>query len=145
MFFRASTDLARYFHMRHRPVGKVPSATRERALRCSIGTRSHRLYGCSYDCRHLIKSILILIPLFGLHSLFVMWVFYHKNEGHTIWYYISVIFKAVFGDLQVIIADSTSQLFVLLFPGVFHVADLFLLQYGDSLRSPSTSSTHPSE
>lgn len=30
-----------------------------------------------------------------------MWVFYHKNQGHTIWYYISVIFKAVFGDLQV--------------------------------------------
>ncbi|CAF4463271.1 unnamed protein product [Rotaria socialis] len=50
--------------------------------------------------RHLIKSILILIPLFGLHSLFVIWVFYHKNQGHTIWYYISVIFKAVFGDLQ---------------------------------------------
>lgn len=50
--------------------------------------------------RHLIKSILILIPLFGLHSLFVMWVFYHKNQGHTIWYYIAVIFKAVFGDLQ---------------------------------------------
>ena len=52
--------------------------------------------------RHLIKSILILIPLFGLHSLFVMWVFYHKNQGHTIWYYIAVIFKAIFGDLQVI-------------------------------------------
>ncbi|CAF3398188.1 unnamed protein product, partial [Rotaria sp. Silwood2] len=50
--------------------------------------------------RHLIKSILILIPLFGLHSLFVIWVFYHRNQGHTIWYYISVIFKAVFGDLQ---------------------------------------------
>ncbi|CAF1031034.1 unnamed protein product [Rotaria sordida] len=50
--------------------------------------------------RHLIKSILILIPLFGLHSLFVIWVFYHKNQGHTIWYYVSVIFKAVFGDLQ---------------------------------------------
>ncbi|CAF1248334.1 unnamed protein product [Adineta steineri] len=50
--------------------------------------------------RHLIKSILILIPLFGLHSLFVIWVFYHKNQAHTIWYYISVIFKAVFGDLQ---------------------------------------------
>ncbi|CAF0945021.1 unnamed protein product [Rotaria sordida] len=50
--------------------------------------------------RHLIKSILILIPLFGLHSLFVMWVFYHKNQGHTIWYYIAVIFKAIFGDLQ---------------------------------------------
>lgn len=52
--------------------------------------------------RHLIKSILILIPLFGLHSLFVVWVFYHKNQGHTIWYYIAVIFKAIFGDLQVI-------------------------------------------
>ncbi|CAF1038987.1 unnamed protein product [Rotaria sp. Silwood1] len=50
--------------------------------------------------RHLIKSILILIPLFGLHSLFVIWVFYNKNQGHTIWYYISVMFKAVFGDLQ---------------------------------------------
>ncbi|CAF4532157.1 unnamed protein product [Rotaria sp. Silwood2] len=50
--------------------------------------------------RHLIKSILILIPLFGLHSLFVMWVFYHKKQGHTIWYYIAVIFKAIFGDLQ---------------------------------------------
>ncbi|UJR22108.1 hypothetical protein I4U23_025173 [Adineta vaga] len=50
--------------------------------------------------RHLIKSILILIPLFGLHSLFVIWVFYHKNQGHTIWYYMTVIFKAVFGDLQ---------------------------------------------
>jgi hypothetical protein len=55
----------------------------------------------SFFSRHLIKSILILIPLFGLHSLFVMWVFYHKNQGHTIWYYISVIFKAIFGDLQV--------------------------------------------
>jgi hypothetical protein len=31
-----------------------------------------------------------------------MWVFYHKNQGHTVWYYIAVIFKAVFGDLQVI-------------------------------------------
>ncbi|CAF3661929.1 unnamed protein product [Rotaria socialis] len=50
--------------------------------------------------RHLIKSILILIPLFGLHSLFVMWVFHHKNQGHTVWYYIAVMFKAVFGDLQ---------------------------------------------
>ncbi|CAM4785201.1 unnamed protein product [Rotaria magnacalcarata] len=50
--------------------------------------------------RHLIKSIIILIPLFGLHSLFVMWVFHHKNQGHTIWYYIVVMFKAVFGDLQ---------------------------------------------
>ncbi|CAF3420437.1 unnamed protein product [Rotaria sp. Silwood1] len=50
--------------------------------------------------RHLIKSILILIPLFGLHSLFVMWVFYHEKQGHTIWYYIAVIFKAIFGDLQ---------------------------------------------
>ena len=29
-----------------------------------------------------------------------MWVFYHQNQGHTIWYFISVIFKAIFGDLQ---------------------------------------------
>lgn len=54
-----------------------------------------------FRLRHLIKSILILIPLFGLHSLLVMWVFYRKKEGHTIWYFISVIFKAIFGDLQV--------------------------------------------
>ncbi|CAF1407246.1 unnamed protein product [Adineta steineri] len=50
--------------------------------------------------RHLIKSILILIPLFGLHSICVMWIFYHKNQGHTKWYFIVVIFKAIFGDLQ---------------------------------------------
>jgi hypothetical protein len=30
-----------------------------------------------------------------------MWVFYHKNQGHSIWYYVAVIFKAIFGDLQV--------------------------------------------
>lgn len=67
-----------------------------------IGKKQIRtIYFYSNLSRHLIKSILILIPLFGLHSLFVMWVFYHKNQGHTIWYYIAVIFKAVFGDLQV--------------------------------------------
>ena len=60
--------------------------------------------------RHLIKSILILIPLFGLHSLFVVWVFYHKNQGHTIRYYIAVIFKAIFGDLQVIEREMNCSL-----------------------------------
>ncbi|CAF1352558.1 unnamed protein product, partial [Didymodactylos carnosus] len=50
--------------------------------------------------RHLIKSILILIPLFGLHSIFVMWIFYRHDKGYTIWTYIAIMFKAVFGDLQ---------------------------------------------
>ena len=95
--------------------------------------------------RHLIKSILILIPLFGLHSLFVMWVFYHKNQGHTIWYYIAVIFKAVFGDLQVrttrFIFSFQWQKQQVLFLGFFHFVDLLLFQYGNSSRSSSTNST----
>jgi len=88
-----------------------------------IGEKNiNKIFNHSFVYRHLIKSILILIPLFGLHSLFVMWVFYHKNQGHTIWYYISVIFKAFFGDLQVEFIcreDNRNNLLFFYFKGFF--------------------------